>query len=165
MTLKGVITCGLRFPNCTKLLVSGLMATIESVLKKIDPVHLVSLQKLNISVHDAEQDSSVDGSEPSHLLTIIDFIRSVSSTRLHTVRINFKRIHLAHLIQALASTRPIFDPDAALDLDADIVVCKAQRLFAITTKHLVLPMQFLDDLDLTSSKFLTKHFMVSHTTK
>ena len=97
--------------------------------------------------------ADIENGKLSHLLVILEFIRALSTTSLQTVRINFNRVYLEHLLTAMASSAASLGGEE-INID-EIVVCKAMRLCQISTKHLVMPMKFLDDLDLKQSAFLT----------
>jgi len=152
---------GLRFPKCIKLTVTGSVLTTAAILKTIDPEHLKALKHLILSVADAEEENAAMQGErvSSHLQSVLAWLTRVGSLDLTTVRINFVRVHLAHIISAFSAPQGAQDGAAGL---GEFVFSKARRLFQIQTKLLVMPMQFLDDLDLTSCAFLARHFEVTH---
>ena len=135
------------------------------MLRQIDPLHLEKLVSFRLDVADAEEDGVAAhiGDKPSHLLMALKFVDSVASSDLTTVRINFNSLHLAHVISAFSSARTILTDEDETDLANSNVFSKVGRLVAITTDQMSVPMQFLNDLDLTSSAFLTKHYKVTHT--
>lgn len=161
---KGVIPNGLRFSNCTKLAISGTVNSTSALLRQIDPLNLEKLVSFTLDVADAEEEGVAAhiGDKPSHLLMALKFVDSVASSDLTTVRINFNSLHLAHVISAFSSARTILTDEDETDLANSNVFSKVGKLVAITTDQMSVPMQFLNDLDLTSSAFLTKHYKVTH---
>jgi hypothetical protein len=163
---KGVMLKGLRFNNCKKLSISGTVNSTGSLLRLIDELCLEKLETFSINVSDAEEEGvAANGDKPSHLLLVLKFIENIASSHLNTVRIKFNSLHLAHLIQAFSSAKPILTDEDEADLTSKNVFSKVGRLFSITCTSLTVPMQFMDDLNLTSSAFLSKHYLVTHKIK
>ena len=165
VTFKGVMGLALHFPACKKLKVVGNVQTTLAILRVIDPANLKSLQHFNITVYNAEEEAVENGEKSSHLLYVLYFIEQIASTDLQTVRINFNKIHLSNILTAFSPTKLLSDLTEDEHATQYIVFNKVSRLVTISAKTMVLSMQFLDDLDLTSSAFLTKHYVVSHTTR
>ena len=163
MSFKGVIPLGIRFPNCKKLSISGNVQSTQGILRTIDPAHLEVLEHLNLTVSDAEEELTPE--KPSHMLTVLRFIEQIKSVQLTTVRINFSKVHLGHIITAFSPSQMLSSSDESSAATSNVVFNKVSKLVQISTKSLILPMQFIDDLDLTSSAFLSKHYSVSHQTR
>ena len=157
---------GIRFTSCKKLSIGGSVSTTQALLRTIDPNYLESLEQLNLTVCDAEEEP-LNPEKPALLLTVLHFIDQVKSVKLSTVRINFNKVYLAHLLTAFSPSQMLSDltEQAAQAATRSVVFSKVSKLVQISTKSLILPMQFLDDLDLKSSAFLTKHYIVSHKTR
>ena len=111
---------------------------------------------------DAEEEAAPD--KPSHLLTVLRYIEQIKSDQLTTVRINFNKMHLAHIITAFSPYQMLSSDDSS-EATSNVVFSKVSKLVQMSTRNLVLPMQFLDDLDLKSNAFLSKHYVVSHKTR
>jgi len=144
---------------------AGSLQGTTAMTQCVDPAFLESLESLNISVTDAEEEARDENQMPSHLLTLLRFLEQVSSTKVKTVRIHFNCVHLAHIISAFSPAKMLTDLASGESETSSVVFNKVSTLVQINTKVLVLPMQFLDDLNLTTSAFLTKHYRVSHNIK
>ena len=123
------------------------------MLHCFDPAYLGSLETLNFEVTDAEEETGqmVDSSpdRQSHLLTLLRWFDKVPSESIRTVRITFNKVYLPDIISALSPTRLLTDLSVCEAETSSVILTKASKLVQIDTKVLVLPIKFLDDLDLS----------------
>ena len=99
----------------------------------------------------------------------MDWIKLVASDKLETVRLNFHRVYLTHILSTFSSREELSAIEAADDKkpqnNSSVVFHKASRLFHVSAREMILPMKFADDLDLQGFTSLSNHYHVSHKTK
>ena len=87
------------------------------------------------------------------------------SSSIKTVRISFNKVHLGDIITAFSPSKLLSELSEGESAICSVIFNKVSRLVQIDTKLLILPMKFLDDLDLKKSAFLTKNYFVNHKTQ
>ena len=69
---------------------------------------------------------------------------------------------MANIITAFSPQKLLSDLLIDEDPTSSVVFNKVSQLVHINAKSMILPMKFLDDLNLSSSVLLTKNYEVSH---